>query len=600
MSTFVLVHGHWHDGSSWAQVVLHLERLGHKTFTPTVAGHGRSASSRDVSLADGIQSVLNYIADRKLADLVLVGHSFGGLIISKVVEAIPERVRRLVYVGGLVANDGEAAIDISPPEHRPILEALVSDSTDNSVMLPFDIWRDLYINDGDSDVARLTYEQLSPAPYRQLTERLDLKKFYSLDTPRSYVLATEDIVMPPGEWGWHPRVTSRLGSCRIVEMPGSHEVMFTNPKGLANKIIEATRDQHQDVGRLRAAIAMKSSNLGTKVIPFIPDQLKRRLVGRSRIVIDGNTLDPTLQMLLAGRKAFGQQGLTDGGDPSAIRMYAQEALTALDPAPIPVGSVNEFAIPGPAGPIAVRHYAPSDSREPLMVYFHGGGWVSGDLNTHDRLCRVICRDGGIQVLSVDYRLAPEHPAPACVDDAYAAFCWAHERADSLGAQPGGVCVGGDSAGGTLAAVVAHLGRDNGMRPALQLLLYPVTDLRGATASRSKFGEGFLLTRKDLDLYMHYLLEDSDLDIYDPRVSPILFENFADLPPAIVATAGFDPLRDEGELYAAALRKAGTITDLRRYGSLLHAFANFDALGGNSAVAVAEIASAVKAHLRHQR
>ena len=126
MSTFVLVHGHWHDGLSWAQVVEHLERLGHKTFTPTVAGHGRSASSRDVSLADGIQSVLNYIADRKLADLVLVGHSSGGLIISKVVEAIPERVRRLVYVGGLVANDGEAAVDISPPEHRPILEALVA------------------------------------------------------------------------------------------------------------------------------------------------------------------------------------------------------------------------------------------------------------------------------------------------------------------------------------------------------------------------------------------------------------------------------------------------------------------------------------------
>jgi acetyl esterase len=600
MSTFVLVHGHWHDGSSWAQVVEHLERLGHKTFTPTVAGHGRSASSRDVSLADAIQSVLNYIADRKLADLVLVGHSSGGLIISKMVEAIPKRVRRLVYVGGLVANDGEAAVDISPPEHRPILEALVADSTDNSVMLPFDIWRDFYINDGDLDSARLTYEQLSPAPYRQLTDRLDLKKFYSLKTPRSYVLATEDILMPPGEWGWHPRVTSRLGACRIVEMPGSHEVMFTNPKGLANKIIEAARDQSQSVGRLRAAIATKSSSLGAKVIPLIPDELKRRLVGRSRIMIDGNTLDPTLHMLLAGRKAFGQQGLTDGDDPSAIRVNNQKALRALDPVPVPVGSVNDFSIPGPAGPIAVRHYAPGDSRAPLMVYFHGGGWVSGDLDTHDRLCRVICRDGGIQVLSVDYRLAPEHPAPACVDDAYAAFCWAQERADSLGAEPGRVCVGGDSAGGTLAAVVAHLGRDSGMRPALQLLLYPVTDLRGTTASRSKFGEGFVLTRKDLDLFVHYLLEESDLDIYDPRVSPILFENFADLPPAIVATAGFDPLRDEGELYAAALRKAGTVTDLRRYGSLLHAFANFHALGGNSAIALAEITSAVKAHLRYQR
>ena len=297
-------------------------------------------------------------------------------------------------------------------------------------------------------------------------------------------------------------------------------------------------------------------------------------------------------MLLAGRKAFRQQGLTDGGDPSSIRVDAQEALRAVDPAPVPVGSVNDFAIPGPAGPIAVRHYAPGDSRVPLMVYFHGGGWVSGDLDTHDRLCRVICRDGGIQVLSVDYRLAPEHPAPACVDDAYAAFCWAQQRADSLGAEPGCVCVGGDSAGGMLAAVVAHLGRDNGMRPALQLLLYPVTDLRGTTASRSKFGEGFLLTRKDLDLFKHYLLEDSDLDIYDPRVSPILFENFADLPPAIVATAGFDPLRDEGDSTPpryeswnghrpAPLRvTAPRLRKLRRPRR-------------NSAVALAEITSAVK-------
>jgi hypothetical protein len=388
---------------------------------------------------------LNYIADRKLADLVLVGHGSGALIISKVVEAIPERVRRLIYVAGLVANDGEAAMDISSPEHRLILETLVADSTDNSVMLPFDVWRDLYINDGDLDVARFTYEQLTPAPYRQSTERLDLKKFHSLDTPRSYVLATEDIVMPPGEWGWHPRVTSRLGACRIVEMPGSHEVMFTNPKGLANRIIEAARDQHQGVGRIRAAIATKSNSLAARVIPLIPDELKRRLVGRNRIVIDGNTLDPTLQMLLAGRKAFGQQGVTDGGDPSAIRVDVQEASRALDPAPVPVSSTNDFAIPGPADPIAVRHYSPGDSRVPPMVYFHGGGWVSGDLDSHDRLCRVICRGGGIQMLSVDYRLAPEHPAPACVDDAYAAFCWAQEHADSLGAEPECVCVGGDSA-----------------------------------------------------------------------------------------------------------------------------------------------------------
>ncbi|WAC92989.1 alpha/beta hydrolase [Mycobacterium sp. Aquia_213] len=222
----------------------------------------------------------------------------------------------------------------------------------------------------------------------------------------------------------------------------------------------------------------------------------------------------------------------------------------------------------------------------------------GDLDTHDRLCRLIRRDAGIQVLSVDYRLAPEHPAPAALEDGYAAYRWALSHVDDLDADPGRICVGGDSAGGNLAAVVAHQARDDGIAPALQLLLYPATDLGGDTASHKLFAAGFLLTAKDLGLFWSSYLDDSGIDVANPRVSPLRSENFAGLAPAIVATAGFDPLRDEGESYAAALEAAGNVVDLRRFGSLIHGFGQFDALGGACASALAEITSALRAHLRH--
>jgi acetyl esterase len=230
------------------------------------------------------------------------------------------------------------------------------------------------------------------------------------------------------------------------------------------------------------------------------------------------------------------------------------------------------------------------------MYFHGGGWVVGDLDTHDNVCRMICRGAGIHVLSVDYRLAPEHPAPAAVEDAYAAFRWAVEHGADLGTRPGVVAVGGDSAGGNLAAVVARLGRDDGVPAALQLLLYPVTDQRGETRSRALFANGFFLSAHDMEWCGELYLGGSQLDVADPRISPLLADDLAGLPPAIVITAGFDPLRDEGEAYADRMRDAGVAVDHRPMSSLIHAFCNFSPLGGDSAFAMAEIASAVRAHL----
>ncbi|MBV8929407.1 MAG: alpha/beta hydrolase, partial [Mycobacteriaceae bacterium] len=190
----------------------------------------------------------------------------------------------------------------------------------------------------------------------------------------------------------------------------------------------------------------------------------------------------------------------------------------------------------------------------------------------------------------------EHPAPAAADDGYAAFRWALEHAAELDAAPGRVAVGGDSAGGNIAAVAAQRGRDDGAPPALQLLVYPVTQLGCESRSRSLFAEGFFLTRNDMEYFEHHYLAGSGLDASDPRVSPLLATNLTGLAPAIVVTAGFDPLRDEAEQYAAAMLGAGTLVDLRRFGSLIHGFAGMTPLGGGSVVAVAEIISALRAHL----
>jgi acetyl esterase len=363
--------------------------------------------------------------------------------------------------------------------------------------------------------------------------------------------------------------------------------------------LPGTSDQQLRTGGWANRLQSAATSVGLKVIPWVPTRAKRLLSGGRDVIIDGNTLDPTLQLALSGLRAFGMNGLVLGQDPAVSRAQLREMTFGFGGPQIHVG-VSDVSIPGPAGPIPARHYHPATSGPaPLVVFYHGGGWVIGDLDTHDPLCRLTCRDADVHVLSIDYRLAPEHPAPAAVDDAYAAFKWACEHAGELGAIPDKIAVGGDSAGGNLAAVVSQLARDDGPqgpKPVLQWLLYPRTDFTARTRSLTLFADGFLLTKADMDWFEAQYLGDSGIEPTDPRVSPLFADSLAGLPPALIATAGFDPLRDEGNRYAHALHEAGSRVDLRSMRSLTHGFASLFPLGGGSALATAELISALRAHL----
>ena len=241
MSTFVLVHGSWHDGSAWEPVRAYLAEKGHRAFNPTIAGHGTGVD-KNVNHAQCTQSIIDFILEQDLRDLVLLGHSFGGTILSQVAPALPERIRRLIFWNAFVCEDGNSLLDEVPGYYRALFAELVAQSSDNTVSLPFPIWREAFINDAGLELAQAAYARLSPEPYQPFCDKLDMKPFHALDIPRSFLNCTEDIALPPGEWGWHPRMSNRLGLYRLVQMPGSHEVIFTNPTGLAEKIIEAGRD----------------------------------------------------------------------------------------------------------------------------------------------------------------------------------------------------------------------------------------------------------------------------------------------------------------------------------------------------------------------
>jgi acetyl esterase len=244
------------------------------------------------------------------------------------------------------------------------------------------------------------------------------------------------------------------------------------------------------------------------------------------------------------------------------------------PAPdITVGSVDDRTIPGPAGAIPIRVYKPQDAGNalPVHVFFHGGGWVIGDLDTHDAYCRELCRLAGCIVVAVDYRLAPEHPFPAAVDDAWAAINWVAENGASLGADTARISVGGDSAGGNLSAVVAQMARDNGgPRLCFQLLIYPATDLAMDTPSHRENAEGYMLTRGSMNWFLGHYCPALD-QRSSARLSPLKSARFDALPPAYVITAEFDPLRDEGEAYAERMREAGVPVECHRYDGMIHGF-----------------------------
>jgi acetyl esterase len=303
-----------------------------------------------------------------------------------------------------------------------------------------------------------------------------------------------------------------------------------------------------------------------------------------------------MQALLKLAKWSGGHSVTGGGSVERARAENRLGASVIAGPPRPMARVEPLAILGPAGEIPARLYVardvPSPPR-PLLVYFHGGGWAIGDLDTHDGACRFLAAHSGCRVLSVDYRLAPEHPFPAAVEDAVAAFDWAMERAEELGADPRRIAVGGDSAGGNLSAAVCLQARDaGGPQPAMQLLLYPPTDAAGGQASRDLFAEGFLLTRGDMDWFEDHYLPDG-CDHADPRVSMMRAKDVSGLPPAYVATAGFDPLRDEGETYAKRMSEAGVKVALQRHPGLIHGFANLTAICPSARAAMLEAAGALR-------
>ena len=342
------------------------------------------------------------------------------------------------------------------------------------------------------------------------------------------------------------------------------------------------------------ALGERLREAAVRVLTKLPRPLVRVLAGPP-VRIDGQELHPEVQVAVRLERLIGASRTLPVAEKRAGRR--RDARVFAGP-PIEVERTEDLEIPTAEGSVPARLYVPHGISRPapLVVYYHGGGHVIGDLDTHDQPCRFFAREVPALVLAVDYRLGPEHRFPAAVDDALAGFRWACEEAARLGADPGRIAVAGDSAGANLAAVVCQLARDEGgPRPAFQALIYPVIDYSSKRRSYELFGQGFFLTREEMDWYRDNYLA-SPQDRTDPRASPILAADLAGLPPAFVVTAGFDPLRDEGEGYAARLREAGVEATLRREPDLVHGFISAVGLGGRSREAGLGIAAALRAAL----
>lgn len=296
-------------------------------------------------------------------------------------------------------------------------------------------------------------------------------------------------------------------------------------------------------------------------------------------------LHPQAEEVLAILESFGDPLLEESTPPAVReRIRARQLPPTVDIHEI--RSVDCGSVPG-------RLYRPSDGDGlGLLVYFHGGGWVICDLDTHDDLARRLAVESGCAVLSIDYRLAPEHPFPAGLDDALTAMRWAHAHAHTLGCDPDRLAIGGDSAGANLAAVVSQRGS---VPLRFQLLIYPTTDAHGDTASHEEYSEGPFLTAAGMGWFLDHYLSGGEGDPDDPRVSPLLASDtaLANSPPTLVITAEYDPLRDEGEAYAARLRDVGVPASATRYDGMFHAFVAFAQFLDDGRRAVAEAGRALR-------
>lgn len=241
MSNFVLVHGAWHTGDLFEDVAGPIRKAGHSVHCPTIAGN-RPGDSKETGLDTAIASILSYIEDNDLTDVILLGHSYGGMIITGVADRRPERIRRLIYWNAFVPNDGECLNDMVPPHYVALFDGISAASDDNSVMLPFPIWREAFINDGPLELAQSAFEKLNPHPYATFTDPIKLSKNpEQMEIAKSYINCTEDAALPQS-LGWHPRLSEKLGLYRLVQVSGSHELCFSDPAALADAIMVAGRD----------------------------------------------------------------------------------------------------------------------------------------------------------------------------------------------------------------------------------------------------------------------------------------------------------------------------------------------------------------------
>ena len=327
-----------------------------------------------------------------------------------------------------------------------------------------------------------------------------------------------------------------------------------------------------------------------RALSHLPARVQYFLSGERPIVVDGQTLDPMVQLVRRLRHVERSPGFVEPDYLTGRRRFRREML-ALMGHRTAVGRVRDLTIDGAAGPLRARHYIPAEvgGAPPLLVYLHGGGFVIGDLDVFDEGCRLLCRHAAQHVISVAYRLAPEHPFPAALDDTRAALRWARENATALGADPARVCVGGDSAGANLATVASRLDTRDGTPPRAQLLIYPPTDSVITRRSEELFGEGYFLGHADRDAFSLLYVNGTRVAEDDPRVSPLFAADLGGLPPALVVLAGFDMLRDEGDAYARALSDAGTPTRVHREPSLPHGFVNMTGFVPAAKAAVIRVA-----------
>lgn len=306
------------------------------------------------------------------------------------------------------------------------------------------------------------------------------------------------------------------------------------------------------------------------------------------------TLDPQAKAILDQLAAAEGPKLYDLSPAEAREMYNAmgQVFDAVD---VPIGAVADRLIPGPAADIPIRIYTPvaTSGALPVLVYFHGGGWVIGNIATHDKLARTLANEGHCVVVSVDYRLAPEDPFPAAVDDCYAALEWVEKNASEIGGDANRIAVGGDSAGGNLAAVMALKARnDKGPEIGFQLLIYPVTDARMDTKSYQDFAEGYLLEKRSMEWFFDQYAPEG-LDRAQRYLSPLRAQTLKNLPPAYIITAGHDVLRDEGKAYAEALKEAGGDVTYVNYEGMVHGFFNMQAVLDTAKTAIKDAARALE-------